>query len=125
MDLIPVTKNFDSANPESKYQINIYDNVTDLMYFMIPMDRGDRNYPWPNDPCANVTATLRIKPYKPNTLNTRFTFTAPAAPSYNGEQAKSDIHNITVFPNPYYGNQFFETKLINSLHLADCLKKLL
>jgi hypothetical protein len=47
---------------------------------------------------------LRIKYANPIVPGTdTYTFTAPAASAYSVKQAKDDVKNINVFPNPYYG----------------------
>jgi hypothetical protein len=46
---------------------------------------------------------FRITSNKPNTTADKFTFTAPAPPSYSADVAKSDVDKINVYPNPYYG----------------------
>jgi hypothetical protein len=113
---------FFSPTPQAQYQIDIYgDNYadppqppkTDLMYWWVARDINSAARPWPNDAGANVTATLKIKPYKPNGGKTQFTFTAPNPPSYTDSTAKANVKDITVFPNPYYGNQVFEKNKFN------------
>jgi hypothetical protein len=90
---------------------------------LVPNDRNSASYPWPQDAGANVTATLKIKPYKPNNPNIKYSFTAPDAPSYSLEDEKFNVKNITVFPNPYYGSQVFETNKFNKFVTFNRLPK--
>jgi len=51
---------------------------------------------------------IRISAYKPLLLGDEFTVTAPAANTNNLAAAKTNIENISVFPNPYFGAQALE-----------------
>ena len=105
-----------SATPESKYQVNMNsDDQTDLMYVLLPVDivYDDWEAEWPNDPGADVTATLKIKSFHGNLPGTVYTYKAPDGPSYADSTAKANVNDITVFPNPYYGNQVFEKNKFN------------
>ena len=57
-------------------------------------------------------AVFRLVTTKPNNLNDKFTFTAPAV-THSTEQAKADVEKINVFPNPYYADNPQETSRFN------------
>lgn len=57
---------------------------------------------------------IRIHSTKPNTPNDSFTFsTSGFEPTSSDETAKSDIEEINVFPNPYYGMYRNESDYFN------------
>jgi hypothetical protein len=95
---------------QPQYQVVLLDAEIDALYFLASMAGTAR---FPNDSGSNVNATFKIKSLKPNLPTTKFSFKSPVPPSYAEEKAKFDVKNITVFPNPYYGKQVFETNKFN------------
>ncbi|MFQ5583030.1 MAG: T9SS type A sorting domain-containing protein, partial [Calditrichia bacterium] len=64
---------------------------------------------------------LTLIPNKINTVNDKFTFTAPAPPVEDSDLAKDDVDKITVYPNPYYAGNPQEpdrfTQFVTFYHL--------
>lgn len=59
---------------------------------------------------SNITATtIHVSPNYVNSSADVFEFDAPAAPTFSQSAAKSDVSQINVFPNPYYGFNRAET----------------
>jgi hypothetical protein len=73
------------------------------LYAMWPLIRTGRTFS-PQD-----GQVLTITPNYANTPADEFTFTAPAAATYDASAAKADVTLINVFPNPYYGFNRAET----------------
>jgi hypothetical protein len=71
------------------------------MYDIWPSARGSHPY-------LEAQFTLTIVPNYPNVEADEFTFSQPKVTTTQS-QAKSDVENINVFPNPYYGYQYRET----------------
>jgi len=112
-----------TATPQTYYMQNtdgsvkeILNGVHDMMYSMLlsPRAASYERAGFPGDDGASgIDVKVGLFPFKPNNRDTKFNFTAPTSPSYSEEQAKFDVKNITVFPNPYYGRQVFETNKFN------------
>jgi hypothetical protein len=59
---------------------------------------------------ADIPAsTILVSPNRVLTASDAFAFTAPAASVYDAKNAKADVTQINVFPNPYYGFNRAET----------------
>ncbi len=56
-----------------------------------------------NQDLPEVGTVFRISSTKPNTLEDKFAFTAPAVTSSLAD-AKTDVEKVNVYPNPYYAN---------------------
>ncbi|CUS79320.1 hypothetical protein JGI20_00595 [Candidatus Kryptobacter tengchongensis] len=54
---------------------------------------------------------LEIYANHPNTVNDVFEITAPSAPTYSVETAKSDLEKVNAFPNPYFGASPLEKEI--------------
>ena len=67
----------------------------DVIYAIWPTQRGSHPY-------LEAAFNMTIIPNYPNTPSDNFTFTAPTATSSN-DLAKTDVKEVNVFPNPYYG----------------------
>lgn len=59
---------------------------------------------------SDITAsTILVSPNRVLSANDVYEFSAPAAATYDAKQAKADVSQINVFPNPYYGFNRAET----------------
>lgn len=86
-----------SETPNPAYQVSILSNPLPVMYFLTVARRG----PVPFSPGGTGEDQLLIFGSKVNTVDDKFTFTAPRV-SYSDDQARKDVEKINVFPNPYY-----------------------
>ncbi|MFA8451851.1 MAG: hypothetical protein ACEPOW_14245 [Bacteroidales bacterium] len=83
-----------SETANAEYQGNAIDDPYPIMYWLT-VGRRNRDV-WVGDEEFKILAN------KINTIEDKFTFTAPA-PSFDTELAKEDAKEVNVFPNPYYG----------------------
>lgn len=64
-------------------------------------------------PYPETGTVFKIVTTKPNGVNDKFAFSAPAAPAFTKANATADLKNINVFPNPYYGASSIELSKYN------------
>jgi len=97
-----------SETPNPAYQTNIIGVDAPIMYFATWARR--ENVGW--SPGGTGEDQFLIIPNLPNSDMDEFTFKT-VAPTYSIEDARADIEQINVFPNPYYGFNIVERDRFN------------
>lgn len=76
-----------------------------MLWYCIPPRRNAT--PWASGDIFEIYANHL------NLMTDEFQFTAPTAASYAAEVAKTDVNQVNVFPNPYYGTNSEELNKYN------------
>ncbi len=107
-----------SEIPNPDFQVEATGNPLPIMYWLTVNRRGAI----PFSPGGTGEDHFLILGSKINTTDDIFTFTAPAV-VVSDAQAKVDVENIKVFPNPYYAYHSQETnrneKFVTFTHLPE------
>jgi hypothetical protein len=98
-----------TINPDAKYMVDMSSAKLDIMYQGIVVERST-DYPFPNDPVANVEAKLTLIPYHPITKYDKFKFTSSSLASVNDKKDITEVLQYKLYQN--YPNPFNPSTII-------------
>ena len=92
---------YTGATPVAELQVDALNNGLPVMWWIGANRRANANF--------SAGDEFLILANHINSATTEFTFTAPAGGQYDLKNARADVGQINVFPNPYYGFNRAET----------------